>query len=108
MPMCTRMTEAHRQSTWDRAGTLSQEETNDGLCHGRETIWALEQVREASSWHAAAKVNAESYPLPDSGKDDSCAETEKGPSPGGVVTIPPWVPLTTWTKKQEAYDEEDI
>ena len=85
MPTCTGMTEAPRQSTWNRVPAPSREETNDGLCHGRETAQALEQVREASSWCAAAKVNAKSCPPPDSGEDDSPAETAEGPSPGGVT-----------------------
>ena len=63
----------------------SWEETNDGFCHRRKTTHALEQVHEASSWCAAAKVNAVTHPLSNSGEEDLPVKTMKGSPPGGVL-----------------------
>ena len=86
VPICARLEDQPRRSTRDRVPALSREDTNDGLLHGRATTRALEQVREASSRHAAAKVNAMKPPSADSAEENSSAETTKGTPSGGVTT----------------------
>ena len=77
--------EQPRHLTRNRVPALSREDTNDGLLHGRATLRALEQVREASSRHATTKVNP-LRPLPaDSAEEDSSAETTEGMPSGGVT-----------------------
>ena len=77
--------EQPRHLTRNQVPALSREDTNDGLLHGRATLQALEQVREASSRHAAAKVNPLG-PLPaDSAEEDSSVETTEGTPSGGVM-----------------------
>jgi hypothetical protein len=66
-----------RRSTWNKALTLSWEETNDGLIHGKAMSRALEQVHEAASWCAAAKVKAKDAPSANLLEENSPAETER-------------------------------
>ena len=85
VPSGMEMTKLPRQSTRERVPALSWEETDDGLCHRRKSLRALEQVREASSRCATTKVDVMSCSLPDSGEEDSPAETAEGSPPGGVM-----------------------
>ena len=65
---------------------LSREDTNDSLLHGRTATPALEQVREASSWRAAAKVDATRLPSAVSAGEGSPADTTEDTPSGGVTT----------------------
>ena len=51
-----------RWSAWNRVPALSKAIANDGLAFGGATACALEQVCEAASWCAAAKVDAKELP----------------------------------------------
>ena len=61
-PPRARLDEQPQRSTQNRVPALSWGDTNNGLLHGRTTTRALEQVCEASSWRAAARVDVTEPP----------------------------------------------
>ena len=85
-PSHARLDEQPRRSTRNRVPALSREDTNDGLLHGRTATRALEQVREASSRRAAAKVDATRLPSAVSAGEGSPADTTEDTPSGGVTT----------------------
>ena len=86
-PPRARLDEQPQRSTQNRVPALSWGDTNDGLLHGRTTTRALEQVREASSRHAAMRVDATEPPSTASVEEDSLADTSGGVATGEIVLL---------------------
>ena len=100
-----------RRSARNRVPALSKVIANDGLAFGGATAHALEQVREAASQRAAAKVNTKEPPtIACAVEEDDLADTREDPS--SEEPIPEIVLLVdvedpdapTWTEALQSSD----